>query len=48
MTIGKKLPRYKLLNKTKRSYTQLDSRKQVMAFQNSVTTIHKEAEHLLR
>ena len=28
-------------NKTKRSYTQLDSRKQVIALWNRVTTIHK-------
>ena len=28
-------------NKTKRSYTQLDSRKQVIAFYDRVITIHK-------
>ena len=28
-------------NKTKRSYTQLDSRKQIIAFWDRVTTIHK-------
>ena len=32
----------------KRSYTQLDSRKQVIAFWDRVTTIHKEAQHPLK
>ena len=36
-------------NNTKRSHTQLDSRKQVIAFQDRVMTINiKEAQHLLK
>ena len=36
-------------NNTKRSHTQLDSRKQVIAFQDRVMTINiKEAQHPLK
>ena len=36
-------------NKTKHSHTQLDSRKQVVAFQDRVTTTNiKEAQHPLK
>ena len=36
-------------NNTKRSHTQLDSRKQVIAFQDRVVTINiKEAQHPLK
>ena len=42
-------PRLQALNKTKRSHTQLDSRKQVIAFQDRVITINiKEAQHPLK
>ena len=34
------------VNKTKRSYTQLDSRKRVIAFQDRVTIIHKGSSTL--
>ena len=38
-----------LSNNTKRSHTQLDSRKQVIAFQDRVITINiKEAQHPLK
>ena len=38
-----------LINKKKRSHTQLDSRKQVIAFQDRVITISiKEAQHPLK
>ena len=33
------------IKESKRSYTQLDSRKQVIAFLERVTTIHKEDQH---
>ena len=37
---------FKLMNNKKRSHTQLDSRKQVIAFQDRVITINiKEAQH---
>ena len=37
------------INNKKRSYTQLDSRKQVIAFQDRVITINiKEAQHPLK
>ena len=40
---------YESLNNTKRSHTQLDSRKQVIAFQDRVMTINiKEAQHPLK
>ena len=39
----------KLVNNKKRSHTQLDSRKQVIAFQDRVITINiKEAQHPLK
>ena len=39
----------KLINNKKRSHTQLDSRKQVIAFQDRVITINiKEAQHPLK
>ena len=39
----------RILNNTKRSHTQLDSRKQVIAFQDRVMTINiKEAQHPLK
>ena len=39
----------KLSNNKKRSHTQLDSRKQVIAFQDRVITINiKEAQHPLK
>ena len=40
---------FHLINNTKRSHTQLDSRKQVIAFQDRVITINiKEAQHPLK
>ena len=37
------------INNTKRSHTQLDSRKQVIAFQDRMMTINiKEAQHPLK
>ena len=42
-------PRANLSNNKKRSHTQLDSRKQVIAFQDRVITINiKEAQHPLK
>ena len=41
--------KYQITNNKKRSHTQLDSRKQVIAFQDRVITINiKEAQHPLK
>ena len=46
---GKKCRTISLINNKKRSHTQLDSRKQVIAFQDRVITINiKEAQHPLK
>ena len=45
----KDIGKFETRNNKKRSHTQLDSRKQVIAFQDRVITIHiKEAQHPLK
>ena len=46
---GKERIPFRVINNKKRSHTELDSRKQVIAFQDRVITINiKEAQHPLK